>query len=178
MSLTEFKSKLKQSDREKFETSYNIVDSKFSNEALSSMLINCLKTDQVSNIINCDITIFPNCSFILENSTLENCKIFGTPCNIRDSKLKDVEVKHCSAFICKDIELEDALFTNGAKFLKCSNPIIFNFEKGSILNISPGNIDFFGYVGSFKFFLDNINNYPYNEYKSELTCIILSGVRD
>ena len=161
--LAKFLETLNPKERDRFNDCYNITNCRFSLEALQTMWSNCKSNPSKNTFDNCSFVLFSNNNAKIKNSTFKNCTFFGSSLIIEDCDFEDVKVEYCSVFISKHVKLTECTFKNGAKEVQVTNPIIFNFENGSIVNNKPGYIDFFGFTNSYQYFMDRLGAYPYSE---------------
>lgn len=173
-------------DSEKFQKSikthlktFDIDDeSKFSDEAIQALIRAAKKGDGVNVIRNSSIVLFPGISLVrMKDSKIENCEIFHTPFTIDSCRLKDNTIRFCHLFQSKNTTLTECRFFGGQVDIEQSNPLFFNFDNGSIYNPKKDKISFFGFVESYQYFMDRLEEYPFCDYKAELDCLILMGVR-
>lgn len=111
------------------------------------------------------------------NCRIENCFFQFAPFDVINSKLKNVKVYNCNFFSVDGSTLNDSTFIGGVKQIKISHPIVFEFSHGTIMNLQKDMIDFFGFIESYAYFLQNKDVYPYNQYAAEIESIILMGAK-
>lgn len=174
----EYKDTKEYSKIKSFSGYYDIDDeTELSEDAIKYIIASIKKGDAKNVIRQSKIILFPDQTFRLKGSVVENCDIFSTPVIITNCTLRNNIIRNCHMFMSTSTVLDECHFRGGAVDIEQSNPIIFNHPDGSIFNPKKNLISFFGYVNSYDYFLKHLDKYPYSDYEADINCIITMGSR-
>ena len=155
----------------------NICDNTQFNDKFANWLNSLVFKSTVKDITITDSKIVTTPFVSLKNSVIKNCKVMYSPMVIEDSTIENVNLNNCNYFSIHKSKIKDAVFNGGSYEIVTSNPLMFNFDNGTIFNVSENKINFFGEVDTYEYFMANIEKFPYCEYSNEIESIYLMGYR-